>query len=94
MMISFKPSGYSREEMISAVEAMGYPYAFSGLKRRELEDFFCQVVGRSYALAVRDLIKLSLLRVVFVYVIHAILLKIFSHIPKDGYHLIVVSRDV
>ena len=33
MMISFKPSGYSREEMISAVEAMGYPYAFSGLKR-------------------------------------------------------------
>lgn len=36
MMISFKPSGYSREEMISAVEAMGYPYAFSGLKRREL----------------------------------------------------------
>jgi len=56
MMISFKPSGYSREEMISAVEAMGYPYAFSGLKRRELEDFFCQVVGRSYALAVRDLI--------------------------------------
>jgi perosamine synthetase len=56
MMISFKPSGYSREEMISAVEAMGYPYAFSGLKRRELEDFFCQVVGRRYALAVRDLI--------------------------------------
>ncbi len=56
MMISFKPKGYSKEEMISAVEAMGYPYAFSGLKRRELEDFFCQNVGRSYALAVRDLI--------------------------------------
>ncbi|MFN3813207.1 MAG: DegT/DnrJ/EryC1/StrS family aminotransferase [Aquificaceae bacterium] len=56
MIISFKPSGYSREEMVSAVEAMGHPYAFSGLKRREIEDFFCQHTGRGYALAVRDLI--------------------------------------
>lgn len=56
MMIPFKPYGYSKEEMASAVEAMSHPYFFSGLKRRELEDFFCQKTGRRYALAVKEFI--------------------------------------
>lgn len=55
MMISFKPYGYSKGDMVSAIEAMGYPYFFSGLKRRELEDFFCQKLDREYSLAVNDL---------------------------------------
>lgn len=41
-MVPFRPYSYSKEDMVSAVEAMGYPYLFSGLKRRELEDFFCK----------------------------------------------------
>lgn len=63
-MITFKPRSFSKEDMFSAVEAMSYPYTFSGLKRRELEDFFCEYTKRRYALAVRDLILplLTLLR--------------------------------
>lgn len=57
MMISFKPYGYSKESIFSAVEAMTHPYAFSGLKRRELEEFFCDATGRRYALVVRELIS-------------------------------------
>lgn len=55
-MVPFRPYSYSKEDMVSAVEAMGYPYLFSGLKRRELEDFFCQITGRRFALAVKEFI--------------------------------------
>ncbi|ADC89063.1 DegT/DnrJ/EryC1/StrS aminotransferase [Thermocrinis albus DSM 14484] len=55
-LIPFKPYGYSKEDMISAVEAMGHPYCFSGLRRKELEDSFCQYSGRKYAVATRDVV--------------------------------------
>lgn len=54
MRISFRPYGYTREDMISAVEAMSHPFAFSGLKRRELEEKLCHLTGRAYAIATRD----------------------------------------
>lgn len=61
MMISFRPSSFLKEDILAAVEAMSHPYAFSGLMRRQLEDFFCEYTGRKYAIAVRDITMAFLL---------------------------------
>lgn len=52
-MIPFKPTGYSKEEMISIIESI-YHVSPSNMEKQAIEDFFTNNTGRKYAIAVRD----------------------------------------